>query len=107
MPECECGNAPLPFSLTPSTTSTWAAPTLPAPIRRRLTVPVWLAGWYGGISCGRTKYRDGIGNDIASPLIWVRDKTSGGIECPCDSQATAHEAGLVPGRAEQQAEVVA
>src|SRR5882762_723678 len=108
MPECECGNAPLPFSMTPSTTSTWAAPTLPAPIRRRLTVPVWLAGWYGGTSCGRTKYRDGIGNDIASPLIRVLDKTiSDRTRCFCDSQATTYEAGLVPGRAEQQAKVVA
>jgi hypothetical protein len=33
-----------PFSITPRTTSTFFAPTVSGPMRRRLTVPVWFAG---------------------------------------------------------------
>src|SRR3954466_11693895 len=56
MPGCECGSAPLPFSTTPSTTSSCSAPTVSGPIKRRFTVPVWFAGEYG-VTCSRfTKY---------------------------------------------------
>ena len=37
---CACGAAPAFFSITPSTTSTFFAPTVSGPIRRRLVVPL-------------------------------------------------------------------
>src|SRR4051812_43929376 len=56
MPGCAWGNAPLPFSTSPTKTSSCFAPTVSGPIRRKLFVPWWLAGEYGFTSAWRMWY---------------------------------------------------